>query len=106
MKYGMNSRFSVHTVRVTFMVDDKSHSRTVEINGNCKGFSILESAKEKVIDQVWDDVESVKGFTLFDDKGGTLLMDESSFGGNPIDMELEKLIVSVEIVGVVPEKKK
>lgn len=70
--YDPNIYWAAHTIEVDFMMWGFKASRTVSINGNCKGRTILESGIEEVIDQL---VES-EGLELVDPTtGDTTLMD-------------------------------
>lgn len=103
--YDVNLGFSKHSVKVTFMDGDLKHSRVVKISGNCKGFSIIDSAQERAIEEIINEIENGKDFVLKNDKGNCSSWDDSSFGSDAMDIQLQKLIVSVEIVEVIAEKR-
>lgn len=92
-KYDPNNRFTVHTVEVIFMQWNSTRKVSVDITGNCKGKSILESASDKACELLLNE-RSKNGHVKF---SGGLQLDYSSFDD---ETDLEKMIVSIQILNV------
>jgi hypothetical protein len=95
--------FGDHTAKVTFQQDRFKLTKEVLIGGNCKGFSIIESAVDKAIDDLYeefspdsDDYEFIS-FDMVADN------DDACSCGFENDEELRSAVVMVELTSWVRE---
>lgn len=94
--YDPNIKWGIHTVEITLQLWDYKGKITTEIGGNCKGFSILESAK----DEINENAKSNCKFKIIDDWFRCELKDDR---GDELEVEdeldnLDNHIVKIEII--------
>lgn len=95
--YDPNYAYGKHTVEITLQNWQYTGKIRTKIKGNCKGFNVLESAKDIYED---DKYESDCEFKIQDDWFSCVLKDEN---GNKLDIDdeldnLEDYIVKLEII--------
>ncbi len=95
--YDPNYAYGKHTVEITLQSWQYTGKIKTKISGNCKGFSVLESAKDIYED---DKYESDCEFKIEDDWFSCTLKDEN---GETLDVDdeldsLEDYIVKLEII--------
>lgn len=101
------SGYGKHRVMVTLMSGKYKADFPVEINGNCVGGSILESAQHDLIDRLIEEAgEDEEGeqkaveLTLTDEDGNTTIYEQ---GEDDPERWIEGLIVGIRIVAFEPE---
>lgn len=104
--YDPNIVWARHSFELTFMQWDYSLTVQVDVCGNCKGADLFGSAVSTVFDDLWDNDLRNAQIIL---KRPTQDADESGFDTLECDIEneeeLEKMCVSIAIVGHVKEQK-
>jgi len=105
-EYDPNIHWARHSFALIFMQWDYSLTIEVDVLGNCKGASLFGDAISAVFDELWDDDEQNAKIIL---KRPTKDADETGFDTLECDIEdedeLEKMCVSIQIVGHVKEDK-
>lgn len=101
--YDPNKRDGKHVVEVTFQNFAFTHKATVSVNGNCKGFDVLEAAVRRAIEDIFDEFSEGKDMIF------TLAGSNETLSVEPHDLdddELCDLITKVRIVKFSKKKKK
>lgn len=103
--YSPNLEWGKQHVEIVLRQWDYSAAHTVDIGGNCLGFSIMETAVGALFDRLANEAEGggeegpIVRVTLTNPKGETLLCtDDDDLG----EEWLGKMVVSVAIVGWTP----
>jgi hypothetical protein len=94
--------FGDHTAKVTFQWDRYKLTKEVLVGGNCKGFSIIESAVDEAVDKLYEkfgeEDETFISLDMVADDDSTC---ECEFED---DDELKDAVVAVELTGWEQEK--
>lgn len=93
--YDPNRCFGKHTIELTFQQWEFERKFEVEVRGNCKGFSIIESAILNLSDKLYEEQGRDITLSLFDDQGNEL---EDTFEADDIEEELKDILVKAEIL--------
>lgn len=94
--YDPNIMWGTHTIEVTLQQWEYKGKITTEIGGNCRGFSILESAKDEINQKSRSNCK----FKIIEDSFCCELKDNK---GNELEIEdeldnLDNYIVKIEII--------
>jgi hypothetical protein len=102
-QYDPNRRDGNHVIEVTFMTDGYVRTVMTQINGNCRGFSIIQSGCDSAVEKLMDEVDE-RGATVFRDNksGNTTSIDQSS---GWTEEDFKDMIVEAKIVRVYKKEK-
>jgi hypothetical protein len=90
----------MQTVEVTVQSGEYQTKLATKVRGNCKGFTILESAARGVLEDLFEDTDKdVVELELKNPTGDTLLVDVCAEDED----EFLDMVVKVEIVDIVAE---
>ncbi len=98
--YDPNINWSTHTVKVTLMQWEYTAAIEVKVNGNCEGFTIMESAVSMAFESLpfnegFEDESEISYITLVDPEGNELLCEDDE---QCCESWFNKMVVSVEII--------
>lgn len=103
MNYDPNIKFAKQSVRLTFGLWDYRFVTEVDVGGNCKGQSIIESAVDNYFDKlpfVQVDGGDMSSITLARQNGDSLKCDDDELRG--IEW-LKNMLIGAEIVSIAAE---
>lgn len=100
-EYNPNAKWDIHEVEVTLMAWDYAGKFTTEIRGNTLAMSILESAPYSLYEDLPENEDGNKHFTLSRPDGETLNCIENETGTDG-ESWLESYIVGLQIVSRKP----
>lgn len=109
-----NVRWGKKKVRLVYQMWQYKHEAFVTIGGNCRGKTILESAHEQYMENLYEKNKGMYTITFHAENGDTLIKD----GIAPLDdddederefmyefeRDMADALVSIEIVEIIPEK--
>ena len=103
LNYDPNIRWATHRVKITLGNRDYRTTRTVEVGGNCRGLTVIDTAVEDLDRQIREAAdEKDEHPEIWLTKRGAKLLIEADTD----DEEwLQKLVIKVEIVDLQPDKK-
>ena len=94
-EYDPNRHFGEHTVELTFQQWEFELKRRVKVKGNCKGFTIIESAILNLADKLYEEQGRYINLILSDLQGNEL---ETTFEVDDVEEELKDILVKAEIL--------
>jgi len=99
--YSMSQDFGIHSVQIKLQEHDYTLVVFIEVGGNCRGFSVMESAINMFLESI-EEGNYGENLILINSKQEKLLIDINDFDR----YDIEKMIVEVSIVSYVKEKDK
>lgn len=108
--YDPNIQWATHDVEIMYQQWDYTCTAVVQVEGNCKGFSIMESAISMHVDKIFEDAQDMLEPTMVlkrpaeDGVGEDTL--ETSADCESVGRWLEAMCVGIRIVGHEPYKEK
>lgn len=102
--YDPNTFWSIHTVEITYQQWDYTATELVTVRGNCKGFSILQSAIQSHADDLYEKHGDAAEMLLkrpAEDGGGEDTLITTQHQDNSLETWLEEMCVGLRIVDVV-----
>lgn len=96
LDYNPTIKWSKQKVRVTFGIWKYRATKEGEVNGNCRGLSVIESAIEDIFEEL--ETEDEHAVIELTDPKGNVLVDRDDYGDG--SAWLTDLVVSAEIIAI------
>lgn len=95
-----------HVFHLTFQNWERSVVIETRTGGNCQGFENLDGAISNVYEALPENAHGYPYLVLNGPNGGSSIVDDNSMGTGPLDEDtLKDLLVSAQIVALVPKEK-